>query len=289
MNQTIKNVMGGVIAVALLAVAYAALSYVNSYGQMIQPSSFRSFYVTGEGKTTTVPDVAEFSFQVTTEGGTDISALQAKNTDATNKAIAFVKAQGVADKDITTQAYNVEPRYQTYECKVTPVTYNSAPAISNLTVSSGTTAVAASAPAIISSSTTVCPPASIAGYTITQSVDIKIHDFSKIGTIMSGVVKNGANQIGSLSFTIDDQTTAQNQARADAITKAKAKADSIAAAGGFTVGRLLNIQENSISPVYAPSVMMGLNAKSDAAVATPTIQAGSQEVDVNVTLQYEIK
>jgi uncharacterized protein YggE len=268
MNPTIKNVMGGVIAVALLAVAYAALSYANSYGQMIQPSSFRSFYVTGSGKTTAIPDVAEFSFQVTTEGGTDLAALQSQNTAATNKAIAFVKTQGLADKDIQTQAYNVEPRYQTYECKTSP-----------LTITSAASSV---------SSTTACPPASIAGYTITQSVDIKIHDFSKIGGIMSGVVKNGANQIGSLSFTIDDSTVPQNQARADAITKAKAKAESIATAGGFTVGRLLNIQEETPVAVYSPTVMMNSVAKS-AEAATPTIQAGSQEVDVNVTLQYEIK
>lgn len=284
MNQNVKNLLGAVIAVAVLAISYAALSYVDSYGKMIQPSSFRSFSVTGEGKSNAIPDIAEFSFQVTTEGGTDISALQAKNTAAMNKAIAFVKAQGVEDKDIQTQAYSVDPRYQTYECKTTTV-YPATP----LSASSGSVNLTggSSAPAAI---VQPCPPASIAGYTITQSVDVKVRDFSKIGNIMSGVVKNGANQIGSLSFTVDNPDKPQEAARAEAISKAKDKAQAIAAAGGFKVGRLLNIQEGSPYPVYNAPLMMGASAKLDStAAAAPTIQAGSQEIDVNVTLQYEIE
>ena len=42
-----------------------------------------------------------------------------------------------------------------------------------------------------------------------------------------------ANQVGSLSFTIDDPTVPQAQARDQAIVKAKAKAEDMAIAGGF--------------------------------------------------------
>ena len=92
MNQTIKNVLGGAIVLAVLAAGYGVLSFANSYGESIQPSSFRSFSVSGEGKAIAIPDVAEFQFTVVTEGGTDLASLQSKNTDAANKAIAFVKS-----------------------------------------------------------------------------------------------------------------------------------------------------------------------------------------------------
>ena len=276
MDKNIKNIMGVVIALAVLALGYAALSYVNSYSKVIEPSSFRSFSVSGEGKATAIPDVAEFTFQVVTEGRGDIATLQGKNTETMNKAINFIKAQGVDSKDIKTQYYNLEPRYETSNCRVvsTPL----APVAS----------FDVNAPVSL---TQTCPPPSIVGYTITQSVDVKIRDFTKIGAIMGGVVKNGANQVGSLSFTIDDQTKIQDEARAGAITKARAKAESIAQAGDFKIGRLLNIQEGSQYPVYSNALRMDAKVTSESAEAAPApiIQPGSQEVNVNVTLQYEIQ
>lgn len=277
MEKNLKNLLTIALSLGVLALGYAALNYVNFYGKMIQPSSFRSFTVTGEGKITAIPDVAQFNFQVITEGGKDVTGLQAKNIAAVNKVIAFVKAQGVAEKDIKTQYYNINPRYETYDCRPTPILYNTSetpPAV-------GTAA---------STGAQVCPPPAISGYAINQSVNVKIRDFAKIGDIMGGVVTNGANQVDSLSFTIDDQTAVQNQARNEAIVKAQDKAKSMAKAGGFHLGRLLSIQEGSTSPIYNAYGNAGIEMLSakDAAAA-PVIQPGSQEVNLTVTLQYEIE
>ncbi len=268
MNEKIKNILGGVIAVAVLALGYASVSYVNSYDKSIQPSSFRSFSVTGNGKAVGIPDIAEFSFQVVTEGGKDVSSLQTQNTNSVNKAIAFVKSKGVDEKDIKTQYYNIDPRYQTYSCNP-------------LILQPGST----------SGNVQPCPPASIVGYTVTQSVDVKIRAFEKIGDIMSGVVSSGANQVGALSFTIDDPAKVQSEARADAIAKAKIQAEQVAKAGGFTLGRILGIQEGYTPGVYGGYGMGGVGAKmmSAEAAPSPTIQPGSQDVNVSVTMQYEIE
>ncbi len=264
MNQTIKNILGGVIAVVVLAFGYASVSYVNSYDKSIQPSSFRSFSVTGNGKAVGIPDIAEFSFQVVTEGGKDVSSLQAQNTNSVNKAIAFIKSKGVDDKDIKTEYYNINPRYQTYNCN----------------------------PLILQSGNVQpCPPASIVGYTITQSVNVKIRAFEKIGDIMSGVVSSGANQVGALSFTIDDPAKVQAEARADAITKAKIQAGEVAKAGGFKVGRLLGIQGDSGYRAYDYGYGKGggVETMSAPTAVAPTIRPGSQDVNVSVTMQYEIE
>jgi uncharacterized protein YggE len=267
MTKLIKNILGAAGAIAVLALGYAALNYVNTYSKVVEPTSFRNFSVSGQGKAIAVPDIATFSFQVITEGDKDVAATQIKNTEAANKAIAFVKAQGVDDKDISTEYYNVDPRYETYNCVTPPVVYGA-----------------------VSTPVKPCPPASIAGYTVTQSINVKMRDFAKIGNIMSGVVASGANQVGSLSFTIDDPTSVYDQARAQAISRAQVKAEAIAKAGKFSIGRLLGIQEGSPSPVYNYSQVDMISAKAGAVpAATPSIQPGSQEVDVTMTLQYEIK
>jgi len=225
MNQRIKNVLGGAIVLGILLLGYAALSYVDSYGKSIQPSSFRSFSAVGEGKVIAVPDVAVFTFSVVTEGGKDIATLQTSNTDKINKAIAFVKSSGVDAKDIETQGYDLSPRYQYSTCReVVPTSAN--------TVTGSSI-----------SSSKVCPPAEIVGYTITQTVQVKVREFAKVGDILSGVVSQGANNVSQLSFQIDDQSAVQEQAREQAIQKAKARAEKVAAAAGFSLGRLLSVDE----------------------------------------------
>lgn len=258
MNTKIKNYLGFVVMAALLIFAYAAISYVNTYSKSIEPSSFRSFSVSAEGKVTALPDIAQFTFKVITEGGKNISDLQIQNTEKMNKAIEFVKSNNVEVKDIKTQSYNLKPRYQYYNCSHPE------------------------------SSVAPCPPPEIVGYTITQTVLIKVRDFKKIGDILSGVIQNGANEVSQLSFTIDNSTIVQNQARNEAITKAKEKAISIAKAGGFKMGRLLSLEEG-YTPYYPYETMKGMGGESAPLAAVPTIEPGSQEVTVTVTLKYEIK
>ena len=99
-----------VAVLVLVAFAYAAIVYVQAYSKSIEPSSFRSFSVTGQGEVTAIPDVAQFSFSVITQGGVDIASLQETNVNKVNDAIAFVKSNGVEDKDIKTLNFSLELR-----------------------------------------------------------------------------------------------------------------------------------------------------------------------------------
>ncbi|MFH0712453.1 MAG: SIMPL domain-containing protein [Candidatus Jorgensenbacteria bacterium] len=263
MKETTKNYLGVAIIISILIVAFSSWSFVRSYSRSIEPSSFRSFSVSGEGKIVAVPDVAEFSFSVITQGGTDIASSQKTNTEKTNAAIDFVKSKGVDAKDIKTASYNLEPRYQYYNC------------LPNY---------------LEDGSVRPCPPAEIVGYTVTQTVLVKVRDFTKIGDILGGVVGAGANSVSQLSFTIDDEEKVQAEAREEAINVAKGKAESIAKAAGFSVGRLLSISESGVYPraYYAKEMAYGLGG-GDTAAAVPSIEPGSQEVTVDVTLTYEIR
>jgi uncharacterized protein len=262
MDNKFKNYLGLAVVAAVFLFAFGYLSYVSTYSQSVEPSSYRTFSVSGEGKIAAIPDIAQFTFSVITEGGKDITALQNDNTTKTNKAIDFLKTLDIEAKDIKTLNYNLSPRYQTYSC--------------NYKIEIG--------------SAEPCPPSEIIGYTITQTTSVKIRDFSKIGDAMSGVVGNGANSVSSLSFNIDDQTAIENQARDAAIAQAKEKAGMVAKAAGFSVGKLISIDQG-YTPYYS-SGKGGVTASYDEAIIAapaPNLEPGSQEVTVNVTLRYEIK
>lgn len=257
MNEKIKNYLGLAIIIVLFIFSFITWKYVDFYSKSIQPSSFRSFSVTADDKVVAIPDVAQFNFSVIVQGGKDIASLQKENTEKINKAIGFLKSQGINEKDIKTLAYNLEPRYQYYSCP----RETAAP----------------------------CPPPEIVGYTITQTIQVKVRDFNKIGDVLSGVIQNGANSTSQLSFTIDDPTQFQNQARVKAIKKAQEKAEVIAKAGGFPLGRLLSIEEGGQpQPVYRYG-LGGAELNALGAVPAPTIEPGSQEISVSLTLKYEIE
>ena len=251
MDNSLKNT----VIATLLVLAVSAVWFVSSYSRAAEPASFRSFQVSGQGSATTVPDIAQFSFGTITQGGVDLAATQEENTEKTNGAIAFLKEQGIDEKDIATKNYSVQPRYQYYSC---------------------------------SEGGSVCPPAEIVGYTVNQQIQVKVRDFSIIGSLLSGVVENGANTVSQLSFTVEDSTQVENEARKEAIEKAQAKAKAIAEAGGFRVGRLLSIQESSAvpAPMYEYATM---DAGRGGAASTPSIEPGSQETEVSITLTYEIR
>jgi len=255
MNNTIKNLIGVVAVVATLAFAFIGWQYVKVYDRSSEPTNYRSFYVQAEGEAVSVPDVAQFSFQVITEGSTNVASAQQQNTEKMNAVLDYVNGQGIDKKDIKTLSYNIQPRYTTSRC-----------------------------------TDKVCPPPKIVGYTVSQSAQVKIRDFSKISTLLSEVVDKGANSVSQLSFTIDDLTELENEARADAIQKAKEKAQLIAKEGGFSVGRILEINENFYTP-YAPRMEMAVSSYAmdeDMAMPAPTIEPGSQEITVQINIRYEI-
>lgn len=269
MSEKVKNLLGAAIIIGVLVAAGAAVGYVKYYGKSIEPSSFRSFSVTGEGKAVAIPDIAEFTFSVITEGNKKLPDLQKENTEKTNKIIEFLKEQGIDSKDIKTVNYYVNPRYGYFNCPQ-PVYEPQNPE---------------------SQSPRPCPPPEIDGYTISQTVSVKIRNFDKTGEVLAGAVERGANSVSQLSFTIDDRTKVEQEARAEAIRKAREKAEATAQAGGFRLGRLLSIDENfGPYPYYNQySRLESGGALPEKALPPVAVEPGSQEIIVNLVLRFEIE
>lgn len=263
MNNNVEKIKGYlyvVLAISALVVAFSVFSFAGSYSSSIEPSSFRSFNVSAEGKVVAVPDVAKFSFSVISEGGKDLVTLQKENTEKINKAIEFLKENGIESRDIKTSNYNISPRYQYYNCG--------------------------------GNYSKPCPPPEIVGYSISQVVDVKVRDFSKIGEVLKGVVEKGANNVSSLSFTIDDPEKLELEAKNIAIKKAQEQAKEIAKTANFSLGKLLSISFSSDrippQPMFYSSSFRDAKGGGDESVV-PQVEAGSNEITASVALQYEIK
>lgn len=209
----------------------------------------RTVTVTAQGKTTATPDMAELTFSVVTQG-TDPQTLSDNNNTQMNSVMQFLEGQGIATSDIQTVAYNLQPNYQY------PKT--------------GTRGV-------------------ISGYTLTQSVQVKIRDLTKVATVIGGLAPLGVNQIGSITFTFSNDTKVLAVARADALAKAGAEAAQMAQAAGMPLGSVVSITENHYipgpQPMYAAASGLGV---STAAVA-PNIQPGSEDVTDTVTVVYALQ
>lgn len=240
------------LAVAAIVLGIVAIGPLEQWGASLAPA--RTLSVSASGKASVIPDIATFSFSVVSQGK-DVGVITNDNNAKINKAIAAIQAQGVDKKDISTTNYSLQPVYTQPQ----PGVYGG----------------------------TFVP--SIASYSLTQTVTVKIRDFSKISPIMSMLPGMGINQIGSLSFTIDDSDAYLATARTDAYQKALTKAQAIAAANGFTLGKVMSVSEyqNQPYPMYATSAL-GPGSVADKAIA-PTIEPGSKDVTLNVTVVYEIK
>lgn len=219
--------------------------------------SKRTITVSAEGKTTVSPDLAQASFSVVSRGKNP-EELADSNNQKISAVIQFLKATGVESKDIKTTGYNLSPNY-----KYDPQTERNF----------------------------------ITGYTLTQTVSVKIRDLGKVSKIIGGLTPLGVNQIGGVNFTVDDPEKFLAVARTEALQKAKAKAAEMAGQSGVSLGRVLNVAESQGGfpipyPQYYGSYGKGGASALDVSpppVAAPTIEPGTQEIRDQITITYELR
>jgi len=239
------------VLLVIFAVSFLfyGLPALRNYGNSFQP--VRVLTVSGEGKTTVAPDLANASFSVLSQGKSP-EDLAAQNNEKMSAVIKFVKSQGVSDKDIKTTSYNLQPDYKYDE---------------NIRISY------------------------IVGYTLTQTLYVKIRDLEKVAAIIGGLAPLGVNQIGGVDFTVDDKEKFLAVARAEAFSRAKDKAAEMAGQNGARLGRVMNISETPIAfPYFNGGVYkaeMGMGGAPSAPPA-PTIEPGSEEITTNVSVTYEL-
>ncbi len=210
--------------------------------------------VSGSGKVTVTPDLATVNLGVISQGTTAVDVKNINN-DKINKIIAFVKAQGIDAKDITTSQFNFNPT-QNYN--------NGTPIITGYQ----------------------------GNQTVTIKVHSIDKSQAVLEKILDGAVNNGANEVYGANFTVEKPEDLQQQARKLAIADAKQKAQELAKEAGLSLGKVVSISESGggyPGPLpYAVMDSVGGMANSAKSVA-PDIQPGSQEITQTMTVTYEVK
>ncbi|MFA5029422.1 MAG: SIMPL domain-containing protein [Patescibacteria group bacterium] len=245
-----KYVILGILALALIVYvgvltrnAWRTYDYIGK-----SPDIQDRITVTGTAKVSATPDVAVLYLGIVSEGAT-VNAAQKGVTEKMNSIIDSLKKEfKIEAKDIQTQNFSVNPKYDWSDGKQR-----------------------------------------IIGYSANQSVQVKVRDFDKTGDILAKATDLGANTVSGPNFIIDDPEKAKAEARDKAIAQAKEKASLLADQVGIKLGRIVNFYEGGNempNAVYSRDMAIGLGETKSVA---PVIEPGSQDVQLTVSISYEIR
>lgn len=127
------------------------------------------------------------------------------------------------------------------------------------------------------------------GYQVSQNIAVKVRNLERVGDIIGAAGSLGANQVGGIEFTTDDVEKVKQEARIKAMENAKDKAEALADVTGVDLRRVISFNE-SFGGGYAPVFRAyDMKAESAAGNPAPVIEAGSNEIIVNVSVTYEIE
>ncbi|MDO8862939.1 SIMPL domain-containing protein [Haliea sp. E1-2-M8] len=208
--------------------------------------------VTGEGQATLVPDMAMLQLMVTREGASAREALDA-NSAAMQEVLAAMHKSGIAERDLQTAQFSIQPRYRHHRPEA-----------------SGQQE----------------PPA-IVGYTVSNSLTVRVRDLDQVGAILDRSVSLGVNQGGSIEFLNDDPAPALEQARVAAVKNALQRAATLTAAAGVKTGHILEISEQSYQPRPMPMARTEMMMSADAGAVPIAGGENTYSVTVNLTLALE--
>lgn len=267
LSQTMKgyiHILGIFLLVGFVLSTFAfAFSYgISAWHEYQSGSEARQISISGEGKVSVRPDIATFTVSVVTRAK-KIGDAQRQNTERSNAVFAYLKGQGVQEKDLTSAGYSIYPQY-VYTREL-----------------------------ILCEANMPCPPQrppQIASYEVRHTIEVKIHDLNKVDDLLEGVVASGANEVGSVSFSVDRPEQAQAEARKQAIDSAKEKAKVLARDLGVRLGKIVSFSEfGGQPPIYMRSALKEGMGGDAATSATPEVQPGEQEIRSNVTIVFQLR
>jgi uncharacterized protein YggE len=124
------------------------------------------------------------------------------------------------------------------------------------------------------------------GYRAHNQVSVRFRDIASSGRILDALVAAGANQIDGPTFMIDRPEEALDEARRQALTNARARADLYARALGMRVLRILSVSEAGMGYMPPPQPVM---VREMAAQASTDIVPGEQTLTASLTVTFELQ
>lgn len=175
------------------------------------------------------------------------AAALQENATRMNRVVAALRKAGVQARDIQTAQIGLSPQYRYAE----------------------------NAPPVIT------------GYQASNQVSVRFRDIAKSGAILDALVAEGANQIQGPEMSVDNANQAMDEARVDAMARARARAELYARAAGLRVDRILTIAEGN-APLSPGPVMVQARMRAAEADSTPMV-AGEQDIIATITVRFLLR
>ena len=247
--------------------------------------------VSGSGRASAAPDLATLRLGVEAMEAT-VGEARTAAAEAMSAVMASVSDDGVEAKDVQTGYFSIQPRYTGRE-----ITRCIEAESSGEEKTEG--GAMQEGPGLMSMATE--PKGQecfqeyrsvITGYEVSNNLTVLVRDLETVDDVIDGAVDAGGDNIrfNGLSFSLEDTTELESEARSAAVSDLKEKADELAGLAGVELGELVYLTE---SGGYQPPIVRAefalARAAADAAggAATP-ISPGEVSVQVNVVGQYMI-
>ena len=176
------------------------------------------------------------------------AAAMSENATKMARILTALKSGGIAPRDISTTALRLSPQYRSSD--------NASPAI--------------------------------IGYEASNSVSVRFRKIEDSGAVLDKLVAQGANQIDGPTLSIDKPAQALDEARRDAVMKARQSAELYATSIGSGVVRVISMSESGTDYNPEPPRPM-MYARVASAQPATQISPGEQDVSVNLSVRYLLK
>ncbi|MEM7300922.1 MAG: SIMPL domain-containing protein [Pseudomonadota bacterium] len=232
------------------AVAVCAIS-LSSANTLVAAEPTKSVIsVSATGSASAKPDIAIVDLAGVHEAKTARDALD-MNSEAMGKVLAELKASGIAESDLQTSSFNIQPLYA--KRKTSSLSHRD----NNKS----------------------------AGYRVSNQLTVKVRDLARLGTIIDRAVELGVNAGGNVQFTVENPVEVIRLARQRAVASAIAKANTLSEAAGVKLGSLLELKEGTALSPRAPVRVRVMEASSSAV----PIASGESVFRVTVQARWSIE
>jgi uncharacterized protein YggE len=232
------------------AAALALASALPASAQQ-QPEAPPALTVQGVGEARIPSDRGRIDFMVETQARTAQEATT-QNADRMQRVVSALRTTGGQTVTVETGGYELQPIY-----RQVPRDESGIPVIE--------------------------------AYRAVNHVRVRADDVTRVGALLDAGIAAGANRIAGLSFEAKDPEPARLDALRQAVTKARAEANAVAAAMGVTLANPLEVNINADYMYPPPRPMYREMAMDMAAQAAPTpVEPGEQVVRATVSIRYRL-
>jgi uncharacterized protein YggE len=229
----------------------ALLSVVLAMPASGQGARERTMRVVGRAALEAVPDIVTVQVGISNRASTPTAALD-QNSAVARKIIDFAKSFGVPERDIQTQAVNLNPIFKTVRDP------------------NGTMRQEPD------------------GYNASNIVRVKLGDLSRLGAFMRQALDQGATNIAGVHFGLQNLEKLSDEAQAKAVGDAIRQAQNLAEAAKVKLGPILDIARPPRNRFGAADGEFDMPARAAAKVDVP-VEVGTVRVTSEIEITWTIE